>query len=493
MLGYITIEQILIGVSVLLLLSLLASNVSGRFGIPALLVFLAIGMLAGSDGPGGIYFDDPWLAQTIGVVALIFILFTGGLETNWLNTRPMLKMGFILSTVGVLLTALILSFVVMLVTKFSFTESFLVGAIVSSTDAAAVFAILRSRNVSLKTSLKSLIELESGSNDPMAVFLTVIFTAVVAGHETSTAKFIIIFFQQLSLGLLLGYLAGRALVYLIRKITFDYEGLYCVLTIAVVMFIYGFTTYLGGSGFLAVYVVGLMLGKVDFAYKRVLVHFHGGLAWLMQIVMFFVLGLLVFPSKLPAVASAGLLIAFAMIFLARPASIYICLAKSSLSFKEKFLISWVGLRGAVPIVLATFPLLAGIPQANTIFNIVFFVVITSTIIQGPSLPFLSRWLKLDVPMERKPRSPLEFERTEHTKTELLDIWLPKGSAVIGKQLKEIAWPDGVLVVLINRGEEYIVPKGSTVLQDTDILFALVETDSVSKLNALIDEGATKAT
>jgi cell volume regulation protein A len=286
-------------------------------------------------------------------------------------------------------------------------------------------------------------------------------------------------------------LAGRILITLIRKISFDYEGLYPVLSIAMIILTYGITAYLNGSGFLAVYAAGLMLGKTDFAHKRVLMNFHEGVAWLMQIAMFVVLGLLVFPSQLPGVALAGLAISFTLIFISRPVSIFACLPGSPLSLSQKVLVSWVGLRGAVPVVLATFPLLAGVGQAHTIFNLVFFVVITSTVVQGPTIPLLAGWLGLDVKVPHKPKSPLEFEKTEKTKTELLDIMIPKGSAVIGKELKDLALPEGVLVVLINRGEDYIVPKGTTELQEADILFALVEYGAAKALNAIIDEGVKK--
>ena len=474
--------------AVLLLLSLMASNASGRFGVPALLVFLVVGMLAGSDGPGGIYFDDPWLAQLIGVIALIFIIFAGGFDTQWKNVKPVLKPGLILATAGVLLTTLILSVIVLYLTDLSIKQSLLLGAIVSSTDAAAVFAVLRSRNVRLKESLKSLLEFESGSNDPMAVFLTILVTAIAVGEQKTVLDFIMMFVRQMSIGLIFGFAAGKLLIYLIRRISFDYEGLYPVLTMATVVLSYGITSSLGGSGILAVYIMGLVLAHADFAHKRTLLNFHEGLAWLMQIVMFLTLGLLVFPSQLPSIMFAGLAIAFALIFVARPLSVYLLLFKSKLANKEKILISWVGLRGAVPIVLATFPLLAHVPQANTIFNIVFFVILTSTLIQGPSIPYLARLLKLDLPTPARQRSPLEFERTEKLNADLLDILIPKGSNVIGKRLKEIALPEGALIILINRNDEYLVPKGSTVFEEADILFALVDKESAKILNAIIDEG-----
>ncbi|OHB53847.1 MAG: K+/H+ antiporter [Planctomycetes bacterium GWF2_50_10] len=487
----ISIELIIIVASGLLLLSLLATNVSGRFGIPALLAFLALGMLAGSDGPGGIYFDNPWLAQVIGVIALIFIIFGGGFDTRWNDIKPILRPGLILSTLGVLLTALIVGIVAHRLTDLTFKQALLLGAIVSSTDAAAVFAVLRSRNVSLRPSTKSLLEFESGSNDPMAIFLTIVMTAVVAGKETTVFDFAMVFLRQMVFGLIFGFLAGKALLYLIRKIKFDYDGLYPVLTMAAVALTYALTSYLGSSGFLAVYVMGLYLGKADFIHKRNLISFHEGLAWLMQITMFLTLGLLVFPSQLPSIMFAAIAIALALIFIARPLSVFALFARSRFSLSEKTLVSWVGLRGAVPIVLATFPLIAHVPRANIIFDIVFFVVLTSTLIQGPTIPYLARLLKLDLPIQPKTQPPIQFERTETMKADLLDILVPKGSNVIGKQLKDLSLPEDVLIVLINRDNIYLVPKGSTTLEEADIIFALVDSDAAKILNAIVDEGVPR--
>ena len=486
-LGYISINTALIAFAMLLMLSLLASNISGRLGVPALLAFLVIGMLAGSEGPGGIYFDDPWLAQTLGVVALIFILFAGGLDTNWQSIKPVFAIGMVLSTVGVLLTAVILAFFVMYAAGFTFKEALLLGAIVSSTDAAAVFAVLRSRRVSLKEPLKPLLEFESGSNDPMAVFLTVIFTGVVATGQSFGINFVLMFFQQMGLGALTGYFAGKGLIWLLKRVNFEYEGLYPVLTIAAISMLYGMTAYVGGSGFLAVYMAGLILGKEDFARKRTLTHFHEGIAWLMQIAMFLTLGLLVFPSQLIQITVIGLLISLVLIFVARPVSVFVSLIFNKIGFKEKVLISWVGLRGAVPVILATFPLLADVGKAHTIFNIVFFVVLTSTLIQGPSIPYMAKWLRLDAPHVEKPRMPIELERSEKMQSDLLDILIPKGSAVIGKQLKEIDMPEGALIILINRNDQFFVPAGSTVLHEADMLLALADKNAAQELNEIIDK------
>jgi len=378
--------------SVLLLLSILAWKVSSRLGIPALLLFLGIGMLAGSDGPGGIYFDDALVAQSVGVVALAFILFAGGLETEWQVVRPALWGALSLSTIGVLLTAVVVAVFALLVFHVSFLEGLLLGAIISATDAAAVFSVLGARNLQLTGKLLPLLELESGTNDPMAVFLTLGLTRLLTNPHESVVGVILLFVQQMGVGVVLGLLIGWAAIWLLKRLHLDVEGLYRVFTIALVLFTYGLTAILGGSGFLAVYLVGLLLGNSSVQRVDRLSHFHNGLAWLMQIAMFLILGLLVFPSRLPAVIGSGLLITAVAVFLARPVSVFIALLPVKMSWLEKCFVSWVGLRGAVPIVLATFPLLAGLPRASLLFDLVFFVVLASVLLQGASAPVVARWL-----------------------------------------------------------------------------------------------------
>lgn len=402
----ISIEYILLGASILLLLSIIASKVFGRLGIPALLLFLLIGMLAGSEGPGGIYFDDPWIAQSLGIFALAFILFAGGLDTNWADVRPVLWRGLALSTLGVFITALLVGWFATAVFGFSLLEGLLLGAVVSSTDAAAVFSVLRSKKVSLKGQLKPLLELESGSNDPIAVFLTIGFITLLVNARASVVDLIPMFVQQMVLGAVLGYGIGKGMTLTINHLRLEYEGLYPVLTISLVLLTYGAAALLGGNGFLAVYLAGLIMGNSRFIHKKSLMQFHEGLAWLMQITMFLTLGILVFPSHLVPIAVVGLLVSVFLIFIARPASVFVTLALTKMSFREKAMISWVGLRGAVPIILATFPLLAGIPKAEMIFNLVFFIVLASALLQGTSIPLVARWLRVDAPISAKPKYPI---------------------------------------------------------------------------------------
>lgn len=378
--------------SVLLLLSILAWKVSSRLGIPALLLFLGIGMLAGSDGPGGIYFDDASVAQSVGVVALAFILFAGGLDTEWKVVRPALGAALALSTIGVLLTALVVAVFALFLLHVSFLEGLLLGAIISATDAAAVFSVLGARKLNLSGKLTPLLELESGSNDPMAVFLTIGLTNLLANPHESVFAVLLLFVQQMGIGAIFGLLLGWGAIYLIVRLKLEEAALYPVLTIALVLLAYGLTATLGGSGFLAVYLVGVLLGNSSVQRVNRLSGFHDSLAWLMQIAMFLILGLLVFPSRLPAVFVSGLLITGVAIFIARPVSVLITLLPVKMSLQEKLFVSWVGLRGAVPIVLATFPLLAGLPRASLLFDLVFFVVFASVLLQGTSVPFVARWL-----------------------------------------------------------------------------------------------------
>ncbi|WP_299025662.1 potassium/proton antiporter [uncultured Thermanaerothrix sp.] len=473
-------EWIIIGVALLLLISVLASKISDRFGVPALLLFLVLGMLAGSDGLGGIYFDDPALAQAIGVVALVLILFSGGLDTEWSQVRSVMKEGLLLATLGVFLTAVVLGLCAAPLLGFTWLEGLLLGAIVSSTDAAAVFSVLRSRGVSLKGKLKPLLELESGSNDPMAIFLTLGLIQWLTRPEFSPSGLLVLFVQQMGIGAVLGYGMGKIMVFLINRIRLGYEGLYPVLTLALVFLTFGLAAVLGGSGFLAVYLAGIVLAQQDFIHKRSLMRFHDGLAWLMQITMFLTLGLLVFPSRLVPIAKIGMMIALILMFLARPLGVFISLLPSRLGWREKVFISWVGLRGAVPIILATFPLLARVSHADLIFNIIFFVVLTSVLLQGTSIPIVARWLNLDMPAHFRRTYPIEFTPVSGIEGELKELILPADSPAVGKAIVDLGLPAEFLIVLIARGKEFIIPSGGTVLQGRDTLLVLTDKPSLDQ-------------
>ena len=474
-------EYVLIGASILLLISVLVSKISDRFGVPALLLFLILGMLAGSDGFGGIYFDDPALAQFIGIIALVLILFSGGLSTEWNEVRPVFKEGLLLSTFGVLITAITVGLFASVLLGFSFLEGLLLGSIVSSTDAAAVFSVLRSKGISLKGKLKPLLELESGSNDPMAIFLTVGLIQLITQPNLSVLSLIGLFIQQMLIGAVVGYGMGKAMLFLINRLKLGYEGLYPVLTLSLVFLAFGLTDLIGGSGFLAVYLAGIILGRQDFLHQKSLMRFHDGLAWIMQIAMFLTLGLLVFPSRLTPIIGVGLLIAGCLMFLARPISIFISLLPSTLNWREKTFISWVGLRGAAPIILATFPVLAQLQQANLIFNVVFFVVLTSVLLQGTSLSRMAKLLKVDAPIIPKRIYPIEYVPMGGLKSELKELPVPIESSMNGKAIFELELPDDFLVILIARDNDFMLPSGGTVLQGNDTLLVLSDKESYGKV------------
>ena len=482
----IPIEQLLIAASVLLLVAVLASKASSRLGVPSLVLFLLIGMLAGSEGPGGIPFDDAQLAQTLGVVALALILFAGGLDTNWANVSGVVWKALSLSTAGVFVTAVLVGWFARFVLGLSWLEGLLLGSIVSSTDAAAVFAILRSRGASLKGRTRPLLELESGSNDPMAVFLTLALLRLLTQPRDSVLDLVPMFLLQMVLGFVLGYMMGRAAILLLNRLQLETEGLYPVMTLAWALLTYGLASFLGGNGFLAVYLAGIVMGNGDFIHKRSLVRFHDGLAWLMQIAMFLTLGLLVFPSRLFPVAEAGLLISFFLMFVARPVSVFVSLAFWKMGLRHRLMISWVGLRGAVPIILATFPLVAGVSNADLYFNVVFFIVLTSVLLQGTSLPLVARWLGLKALLAAKRDYPLEFVPGRKTGSDLVEVAIPEISPVIGKQIVDLQLPKSALIVLLSRNDDFIVPRGGTVLEAGDTMLVLAGKEDLREVHLLLD-------
>ncbi|HQO37537.1 MAG TPA: potassium/proton antiporter [Candidatus Omnitrophota bacterium] len=465
-------EIILLWVAVLMFASVVSSKLSDKFAFPVLLVFLAIGMFSGSEGIGGIYFDNAPLAKSVGVVALIFIIFSGGLDTNWKDTKSIVWPGVILSTLGVLLTAIITGFFAVYILKFTFLQGMLLGSIVSSTDAAAVFAILRSKRINLKKPLEPLLEFESGSNDPMAVFLTLGFISLLSVQGMSILSLVPRFVLDMGMGALVGYVMARAIVFFVRRLKLDYEGLYPVITISLVLFTYVIAIFLKGNGILAVYLAGLGLGQAEFQNKRSIMKFHDGLAWICQIAMFVTLGLLVFPSHLVPLIGAGLSLTILLMMVARPLSVFLCLLPFKMSIRKKTMLSWVGLRGAVPIILATFPFTAGIPQADVYFNIVFFVVIASVFIQGTSIPFVSKLLKEDLPLIGKKSYPIEFEKTEGIDAELTDLIVPYNSEAAGKMIRDLNVPEKCLIMLISRNDKFVIPSGTTVIEGGDVLLVL---------------------
>ena len=389
-----SLEALLAISGFLLMLCVFTNKITDNFGIPSLLLFLGLGMLAGSDGPGGIEFNNSRLTNYIGTVALAFILFSGGLGTRWQQVRPILARGSLLSTLGVLLTAVFMYFFSYYILRQSFEISLLLSVIISSTDAPAVFSILRSHNLGVPSRLKAILEFESGSNDPMAVFMSMGAMAVISSGEWNlvglTGDFLLQMFLGTALGMLSGYLASKTL----RRWMFSYQGLYPVFGVALVLLTYSLTQMLGGNGFLAVYLCGIIMGNTGYMYRRHFIRFQESLVWIMQISMFLILGLLVFPHELSTVMPVSLACTLFLILVARPLAVFICLYRSGFSLPEQIFISWAGFKGAVPIILATYPLIYGFQNSQFLFNIIFFLVIISVLLQAQSLSFLAKRLHL---------------------------------------------------------------------------------------------------
>ena len=478
------LETMLIVAGLLLCAGVLASKVSNRLGVPALLLFMGLGMLAGSEGPGGITFDEPVVAQGVGIVALAFILFAGGVDTRWGAVRPVLTGGVLLATVGVALTAGVTGAVAAVALQVPLAVGLLVGAIVSSTDAAAVFSVLRSRSVGLKGRLRPLLELESGSNDPMAILLTIGLIEWITLGGISPARAVGLLAAGLLIGLAGGLLVAAGLVWLLRRVYLEQQGLYPVVTVAAVVLAYAATAQLGGSGFVAVYVAGLVVGNADIAHRRRLMDFHDAVAWFMQIVLFLALGLLVFPSQLLHVAGPAVVILAALTLLARPLAVLTCLPRGW-SLPERGMVAWVGLRGAAPILLATFPLVAGIDAASTIFDVVFFVVLLSVLIQGTTIPPVARRLGVDAPLA--PPEPLAVEAVHQdvSALQLIELEVGPHAPAAGKRIVELDLPDQALIVLLSRGDDRAIPQGSTELQPGDELVLLADPADVEGLRRLL--------
>ncbi len=469
-----TTENIFIVASLLLFVSILASKISSRLGVPTLLIFLLMGMLAGSEGIGGISFHNLAFAKTLGAVTLTLILFFGGLDTAYEHIRPILWHGILLSTLGVLITAFSIGYFIYWITEFSLLESLLLGALVSSTDAAAVFSILRARNMHLKYNLVPTLELESGSNDVMAFFLMMFFVRVLQHDgDIHICMALPIFLRGMLVGGLMGVLMGRIMLWIVNRSQLVSESLYPALTLSMILFTYFATNAIDGSGFLAVYIASLILGSHNFLHKRSLIRFYDGVTWLMQAIMFIVFGLLVFPKQLVPVAGIGMLISAVLMFVARPLGVFISLAFfKRVSFKQKLFISWVGLRGAVPIVFATYPLLEHLDKSDITFNIVFFIVLTSILFQGTTLHALAKRLKLEARLSARKIEAISL--AEDVKNELVEVEITKEATSAGKEIVALGMPKSVLIVLISRGKQHLTPRGDTVITVGDKLMVMTD-------------------
>ena len=476
-----TAENILLIGAILIFSSILISKTGYRFGIPTLLLFLLVGMGFGSDGLG-LQFSSAADAQFIGMMALSIILFTGGMDTKLQEIRPVLAQGILLSTVGVLMTTLLTGAFIYFLSSFTPTDislpllsCLLLAATMSSTDSASVFNLLRSQKMNLKENLRPMLELESGSNDPMAYMLTIALIQVVAsGGDLHIGLVVKDLLVQFFFGAVIGFTLGKFAVWLVNKIGLSNASLYPILLLSLVFITFTTTDLLKGTGYLAVYVAGVVVGNAKLVYRKEINTFMNGLTWLVQIVMFLSLGLLVNPHEMVDVALVALLIGVFMIVVARPVSVFACLLPfRKMSNRARWFVSWVGLRGAVPIIFATYPVVAQVPGSNQIFNIVFFITLLSLIFQGMTIASGARFLHLDLPQEKE-GNEFGVELPDEIDTQLRDVTLTAEMLSKGNRLVDMKMPKGTLVMLVKRGEEFIIPNGQVELHEGDKLLLISE-------------------
>jgi cell volume regulation protein A len=479
----IQIEVALLILSILFFLSILAGKASSRYGVPALLLFLGVGMLFGSDGLG-IQFENIQVANAIGTVALCIILFSGGLDTKISEIRPILPQGIILATSGVLLTALVTGVVIwwvlgmtMASAGISLLTSLLLASTMASTDSASVFSILRAKNLHLKNNLRPMLELESGSNDPMAYILVITLIDLI--KLSNAPNYWVVggtLILQLGIGALLGFALGKLAVRIINRIKIGNDSLYPILIFTFCIFIFSLTYFSKGNGFLAVYIGGLVIGNSKFVHKRSSLGFFDGLAWMSQLIMFLTLGLLVNPHELIPIIIPGLIISFLMIFVTRPFTVFLSLLPfRKMPFKDKTFVSWVGLRGAVPIIFAIYPLVENVPHARLIFNIVFLCTLVSLVVQGTSLPLVARWLNLaEEPKQMNKVRNFDVDFSTDIKSVTTEIEITPKILENGNQLMHLSLPDNTLVVMVNRDNNYFVPTGQTILEEKDKILIITD-------------------
>ena len=474
-------ELLLLVGSILFFISMLIGKAGHRFGVPVLLLFLIVGMVFGSDG-FGLVFENVQTAQTIGTICLTIILFSGGLDTKFSEIKPVIWPGVILATLGVFITAIITGLFTYWLSGHLFPSlgislltAMLLASTFSSTDSASVFGILRSKGLSLKNNLRPLLELESGSNDPMAYMLTIVFMGIIqSGNDPNIGRVALTIVVQLVVGTAVGYFLGKGAVTIINWIRMDNSSLYPILLLTLGVFIFAVTYYLKGNGYLAVYIAGLVIGNSKFSHKRTSMKFMDGFAWMSQILLFLTLGLLVNPNELVDVIVPALIISAFVIFIGRPLTVFLTLIPfRKIGFKDNLYISWVGLRGAVPIIFAILPLAAGIPDSRWIFNMVFVITIVSLLVQGTSLPIVARWLNLaEKPEEYKAFEYFDVEFAEEIKSAMTEILITEDTLQYGKNLMEMPLPDKTLAVMVKRGERYFVPSGQTELHAGDKILVI---------------------
>ncbi len=494
-----SVEAVLFGVSILFFLSILACKAGYKFGVPLLLLFLGVGMVCGSDG-FGIQFSNLSVAQAIGTVALCIILFSGGLDTKVSEIKPVLGPGVVLATLGVVLTAVLTGVLIHTIFNIpalgtiplSLTASLLLASTMSSTDSASVFSILRGKGLHLKNNLRPMLELESGSNDPMAYMLTITLISLVCqGGEPDYLDAFLQLIKQFAVGTLIGLVFGYAFVWVINKIKIDNASLYPILVLTACIFVFSASYFMGGNSYLAVYIGGVVMGNSRFVHKRSSVNFFDGLAWLSQLVVFLALGLLVNPHELVPLICPGLIISLLMIFVTRPISVFLCLAPfRKISRQSKTFISWVGLRGAVPIIFAILALAADVPHARFIFNIVFVCTLVSLVVQGTTLATVAKKLNLlDAPEDLGKVKDFDMELSDDIKSVLAELTISEQILNYGDRLLKLPLPENCVAVLVKRDDAYFVPTGKTELILGDKVL-LISDDPEGLKDALAQMGVT---
>ena len=457
-----------------IIICVLANKLSNKIGMPVLIAFIALGMVFGSDGILKIPFENYSFAEQICSVALVFIMFYGGFGTKLSEAKPVAVKALLLSSVGVIFTAALTTVFCFFVLKIKLLESMLIGAVMSSTDAASVFSVLRSKNLNLKYNTASMLEMESGSNDPMAYMLTIVLIQFITSAGMGADDILISFLIQFAVGGASGFLLGKLAVVIINKIDLKNQSLYPILLLSFIFFTFTMTDLCKGNGYLAVYIAGMMVGNARIVNRKEIATFMNGMTWLFQIIMFLSLGLLVNPHEMLSIAIPATLIGIFMIVLARPLSVLLCLLPfKKMNISSRLFISWVGLRGAVPIIFATYPVVADVPGSTQIFNIVFFITILSLVVQGTTISWMAKLLHLDTPLE-KTGNDFGVEIPEEINTDLRDIVLTEEMLAKGDRLMDMNLPKGMLVMLVKRGNEFMIPNGSLQLHAGDKLLIISE-------------------
>ena len=464
---------------IVLLTCIISSKIFYKWGVPVLLVFIIIGMLFGSDGIGGIYFDNYNI--TYCTFALIYIMFYGGFCTEWKKARSVAIPSIMLSTLGVIITAGLTGLFCHFVLKTSIFEGLLLGCIVASTDAASVISILRSRNLKLKNNIDTLVEFESGSNDPTAYMLTSVMLIFITSNESVGIGLLGMIFKQIVFGVTVGLFLSKLAVFILRKVEFEIEGLYPIFTITVAILAYSISEFLGGNGYLSVFIAGIVMGNSKIPHKKSLNHFFDGLSWIMQIILFFMLGLLAFPSQLPSIAFEGIAISIFLILVGRPIAVFTILSWFKVPIKEQMFISWVGLRGAGSLVFAIYAITKTSAIENDIFHIIFFIALFSVAIQGTLIPWFAK--KLDLICYEDDNH--EDNMKNNIKDYIFEVKVGENNKVVNKAIMDSEIPDEILIVMIKRDNKVVIPKGFTIIKPNDTLVLTSENNEI--MNSFLDE------